>query len=101
VTRDGRKIGNISVIATRTANVAAVQCVQDQIGKVRVLVVRSPGYTADDEQNLRGQFRQKMGQTLDITIEHVNELQRTSSGKTLSIISNLGREPTGNAALEA
>lgn len=96
VTGDGRKVANISVIATRMANVVAVQCVQDEIGKVRVLVVRAVGYTADDERNLLHQFRQKMGQALDITIEHVGELQRTSSGKTLQIISNVGRESTGN-----
>ncbi len=89
ITGDGRQIANISVIVKQVENVTAVQCVQDEIGKVKVRVVPSAGYSDRDEENLIRQFRRKMGQDLEISVEHVEELERTSSGKTLSIISRV------------
>jgi phenylacetate-CoA ligase len=87
--RDGRIISNISVIAKRCQNVEGVQCVQYEPGSVQIHVVKGNDYTAADEQNLIHQFRQKMGQ-MDFKVVYVPELQKTASGKTLSIISRVG-----------
>ena len=87
--RDGRIISNISVIAKKCQNVDGVQCVQYQPGRVEIHVVKRKGYTIADEQNLIHQFKQKMGQ-MDFEVVYVPELQKTSSGKTLSIISHIG-----------
>ena len=89
--RDGRIISNISVIAKRCQNVNGVQCVQYEPGSVEINVVRGTGYTDADEQNLINQFKQKMGQT-DFKVVYVDELERTASGKTLSIISHIGEQ---------
>jgi len=91
VSRDGRRINNISVIIKKCRNIEAVQCVQHEPGLVEVHVVRSPGYAAQDEENLLYQFHQKMGE-MDfkfVYLDGVDQFERTPAGKFLSIISRI------------
>jgi len=91
VTRDGRQIQNISVIVKRCRNVEMVQAIQETRGIVEVRVLRSPGYTREDEENLLFQFQQKIGD-VDFKVVYVSnpdEMERTDRGKFLSIVSKL------------
>lgn len=89
MTKDGRRISNISVIVKKCDHVNCVQVVQEQIGAARICVVRDCGYTEQDEQELLHQFRLKMGDELDLEVEYLDEPIRTQSGKRLSIISKV------------
>lgn len=88
ITKDGRRITNISVIAKRCRNIEAMQCVQEQPGIVEIRVVKSTGFTREDEKNIVLQFEKKMGQA-EFHICYVDRLERTRSGKLLSIISRI------------
>ncbi|NLW86776.1 MAG: phenylacetate--CoA ligase family protein [Planctomycetes bacterium] len=85
VTSDGRRIGNISVIAKRCNHIEGMQCLQNEPGRLEVRVIKAKDYTSEDEINIREQFKQKMGR-IDLRITYVDQLERTSSGKLLSII---------------
>jgi phenylacetate-CoA ligase len=93
LTRDGRRINNISVILKRCHHIEMAQCVQTEPGEVEVRILRSPGYTAEDEKNLLFQFGQKMG-AMEFRLVYVDspqQFERTRRGKFLSIISKLPR----------
>jgi phenylacetate-CoA ligase len=98
VTGDGRKISNISVIVTRCRNVNAVQCIQDEPGTMRLRVVKGPCFSAEDEAELLRQFRLRVGEQTEVRVEYASDVLRTSSGKTLAIISNVGKPQPGAAA---
>ncbi len=92
--RDGRRITNISVIAKRCRHVDAMQCVQEEVGQAQIRVVRAKGFTQDDEREILDQFRQKMG-AMDFAIRYVDAVERTASGKFLSIISKVRPDEAG------
>ncbi|NLX59378.1 MAG: phenylacetate--CoA ligase family protein [Phycisphaerae bacterium] len=94
VTRDGRRISNpaLSLVTSESPNVKAMQYVQDEIGAIRVLVVRESGYGAEDEAQMLRLLRQQIGESDTVVVEHVQELIRTDGGKTLPILSRLPRQ---------
>lgn len=94
VGRDGRRITNISVIAKRCRHVDAMQCVQEEVGQVQIRVVRAKGFTQDDEREILDQFRHKMGE-MDFAIRYVDGIERTASGKFLSILSKVRPDEAG------
>lgn len=93
ISRDGRRINNISVIVKRCQRIEMVQCLQYEPGVVEVRVVRSPGYTAADEATLLDQFGQKMGEMAFrlVYVAGPEGFERTRRGKFLSIVSKLPR----------
>ena len=88
LSRDGRRITNMSVIAKRCAHVEAMQCIQTEPGAVDICVVRGEGFLPEDEERIVREFQKKMGQ-IDFRIRYVSDVERTPSGKFLSIISRL------------
>ena len=91
ISKDGRRISNIAAILQRCTRVEMVQCVQHEPGEVEIRVVRGPGYTQEDEQRLLSRFAQKMGKT-DFRIAYVDNIERTASGKFMSIVSKVPPE---------
>jgi len=89
IDKRGRKFPNVSVIFKKCRNMRAAQVVQERVGEIIVRVVRDDGYTEEDEKNLYRQFRAKFGDDLDITVEYVDDIERTSRGKCLMIISRI------------
>ena len=96
ISKDGRRISNISVIAKRCHHVEAMQCVQIEPGAVTIRVQKGAGFMADDEREIIRQFGLKMGQ-MDFDIEYVDRIERTASGKFLSIVSKV--PPDGQAGM--
>lgn len=95
VGKTGRLFHNITAIARACRNIEAVQCVQETAGQVTVRVVPAPGFTDSDRAALAEGIRQRMGDELDVTIQAVSEIEKTASGKTLTIISRLPPPETG------
>ncbi len=91
VAADGRIVTNagLSLVVPRSRNIKAVQYVQDEVGVVRILVIRAPGYSPADEELLLDILRARIGDKTELRIEYVDELIKTGAGKTLSIISNI------------
>jgi len=91
---DGRRITNVSVIAKRCRRIDAMQCVQEQPGQVEIRIVPAKGFTQEDERELLKQFRAKLGE-MTYSVKHVDAIERTPSGKFLSIISKVRPDEVG------
>lgn len=88
ITPSGRRISSLWGIARNCRNIDGLQCVQEEHGLVVIRVIKGHGFTKHDEVRILAQFHQKMGH-MDFRIVYVDELERTASGKLLSIISRV------------
>jgi phenylacetate-CoA ligase len=90
-TPDGRTVGPapLSLAFQAIAGVRAAQVVQDSVESVTVVVVTAPGWGPDEECRLLAELRDRLGPSLAIGFERVDELTRTAAGKQRLIVSSL------------
>ncbi len=91
---DGSRVSNISVMAKKCRNVKAMQAVQEEVGRVKLRVVRQPEFDCKkDEPIIEKEFRKKLGDEsrMQIRIEYVDKIELTKSGKFLSIVNRIGK----------
>jgi len=86
---DGTRVTNISVIAKKCRNVRFMQVVQEKKGEITVRVVPGQSFVSEDEEEIRRQFRKKVGSELGLRIQTVDQLEKTASGKHISILNRL------------
>ncbi len=55
-------------------------------------IVRNSGYSEKDEQRLYSELVKRVGRDTEISIEYVNELKRSKSGKLRFVISDIKEE---------
>jgi len=89
ILRDGRKIGRLDPVFKGLKSIKETQIVQVSLDKISVSIVKESDY--DDEQNkiLIRELKKRVGNDIDVTINFVNEIQRTKSGKFRAVISEL------------
>lgn len=63
------------------SEVLEFKIIQESIERTRLLVVVGAGYQPEWDQRIRNRFKQRLGQQVEIIIEHVAEIPRTPSGK--------------------
>jgi len=90
---DGTRVSNISVMATRCKHIRQMQVIQEQAGEINLLIIKDSLYSKRDELNVIEQFRRKVGNELNINIRYVDEIERTRSGKYISIINRISKTP--------
>lgn len=97
LTRDGRLISMAAVNMHNDVfdNVLQFQFVQNEPGKILMKIVRGPGFSEKDVQRLLREVGAKM-EGIELTLEYVETIPRTQSGKYRFLIQNLpiqfGRE---------
>ena len=62
--------------------------VQESLDTIRVRLIPAPQYGADDGRDIARRLRQRLGD-VEVVIELVSELPRTSNGKLRSVISKV------------
>jgi phenylacetate-CoA ligase len=92
---DGARITNISVIAKKCHNIRQMQVVQERPGAIEVRIVPDDDYNERTRHEIEAQFRRKVGDDLHIDIKRVEAIDRTSSGKYLSIVNRMASPPGG------
>ncbi len=90
ITPEGTHIMRFDYVFKSAANVKESQVVQDQLGEIRVRIVRRPAYGAGDEQQITADIRRWISPSLKIQYEYVDEIERAASGKFRAVKSNLG-----------
>lgn len=90
---NGSRVSNISVIAKKCHNIRFMQVIQEREGEIIVHVVPHTEYTQNDEEEVKEQFRKKIGSQLQIHVQVVEDVQRTRAGKYLSIINRIDKLP--------
>lgn len=86
VTPEGRMVGRLDHIFKGAKHIVESQIYQSTPGQIVVRVVRDIGYTSDDEAKLIQQARLRLGPTMQVSVEYVDNIPRTSRGKFAAVI---------------
>jgi phenylacetate-CoA ligase len=88
---DGRRIGRMDHVFKGMAGIAEAQIVQDQIDRIKILIVPLQGFSPADERSLIENVHQRTGKEMHVTVETVPSIPRTRNGKFRSVISCFGQ----------
>jgi phenylacetate-CoA ligase len=87
---NGVRIGRLDHIFKDLVYVREAQIVQSQINEAVFKVVKGSGYdSSGEEQKLLKEARQRLGDEIKISIEYVDKITRTRSGKLRFVISEI------------
>jgi phenylacetate-CoA ligase len=99
ITPEGSRIMRFDYVFKHTVNVRECQVVQDQIGEIRLRIVRRPPYSNADERLLEAEIRKWISPTLRVRFEYVTEIERESNGKFRAVKSLLSIDrPAGRSS---
>jgi phenylacetate-CoA ligase len=96
-TPDGTIVGPapMSLAFQRVPRLRRAQVHQDRIESIRVLVEVDADFTVDDESFMVAELAKRLGTALEIEVERVEALPRTSGGKERVVVSTLHRDGAG------
>lgn len=91
-TPEGATVGPapMSLAFQRVPNLRRAQVHQDRVQELTVLIEVDPAFTDADEAFLVGELRRRLGPTIELVVERVGALPRTSGGKERLVVSSLG-----------
>ncbi|MDO3379761.1 phenylacetate--CoA ligase family protein [Geoalkalibacter halelectricus] len=93
VTPDGRWQHALSVIyvVRDIAGVEQFKILQDAVDEVRVLLTTNEMFPADGDARIVAGFKKRMGDEVQVAVEHVAEIPREASGKYRYVVSKVAR----------
>ncbi len=92
-TPDGRVLSTVMSHSMDMARgVVMSQCIQDEVDHVRVLVITDDSYIEESETALIAGLRKRLGETIRIDVEKVDQLVKSKGGKTPFILSEIGNK---------
>ena len=86
---DGRQMVRFHGIFVNQPHVMEGQIIQESLDHIHVKVVPTEGYGDSDDQDIIHRVQQRLGQNVNVTVEVVNAIPRTNSGKFKAVVSNL------------
>ncbi|MFC1712121.1 phenylacetate--CoA ligase family protein [Candidatus Poribacteria bacterium] len=89
VTPDGRLVGRLDHLFKDALNVVEAQLVQETTDKLLVRIVKRPGYSKEDEEAILSEAYNRLGNSIQIDLDYVDRIPRTSNGKLKFIISKI------------
>ena len=91
-TPDGRLVGRLDHLFKDAASVIEAQIVQSEIERVLFRIVKRPQYGPNDENEIVRTARLRLGSSIQIEFEYVDQIERTSGGKFRFIVSQLDQK---------
>jgi len=89
---DGRQMVCIHGIFVEQPHVREGQIIQEALDFIRVKVVPTDGFNNEDIQDIIQRVQQRLGESVRVEVELVDEIPRTKAGKFKAVISNLKQE---------
>lgn len=91
LSKDGSKISitALNMHSDIFKNIKQYQLYQDTIGKCIIKIIKTEQYSIYDEENIKKEFYNKMGSSIDIEIKYVEKLEKTQRGKTKYLIQKI------------
>ncbi|MCD4747641.1 MAG: hypothetical protein K8R58_15200 [Bacteroidales bacterium] len=89
ITPDGKQIGRLTFIFMAFDNVKESQIIQNSIREIVIKVVPENNYTGHDKSLLIKKMQEYVGKSMDVKIEVVDSIERTSGGKLKHVICNI------------
>jgi len=91
-TPDGRIVGRLDHLFKDVQHVREAQIVQTHLDELVLRIVRTDGFTAEDEQIILKEAHLRLGDSMRIRFEFTDAIERTAGGKFRFIVSQLPRE---------
>ena len=90
LTPEGKLVGRLDAALKFSPHIRLAQIVQESIDCLRALLVCDPGYNEEeDELPLLRELRARLGPSIDIRLEKVDDLPRTPLGKLRFVVSKI------------
>ncbi|MGF1584845.1 MAG: phenylacetate--CoA ligase family protein [Bacteroidales bacterium] len=89
ITPEGRIIGRLSILLKDAINVIEAQIEQPCIEEVVLRIVRNNYYSKKDEVQIKHAARARLGNSIKISFDYVDEIPRASNGKFRFVISKI------------
>lgn len=90
-TTDGRRVGRLDPVFKSSFAIQEAQIIQESLHRIRVRYVPDANSSAKDDEAIIQRLRERMG-PVDVTLEAVDSIPRTSNGKFRAVICNLSPE---------
>jgi len=89
---NGARICRFDHIFRGQVNVRAAQIHQRKVGAIDVFIVKNEAYSQADEADILHGFRMRVGKNTAIRLHYVDQIEKTASGKTRFVISEVFRD---------
>lgn len=86
---DGRRIAQFYGVFADQPHVREGQIVQDAVDRIRVRVVPAAGFGPGDVRDVAQRIQQRLGPDMAVSVELVDEIPRSRSGKFQAVVSRL------------
>lgn len=84
---DGRQMVRFHGVFVDQPHVVQGQIIQLAPDRILVKVVAAAGFSSDDETNIRDRVRQRLGSRVEVTVQPVESIPRTTGGKYRAVVS--------------
>lgn len=88
---DGRQMVRFHGVFVNQPHVREGQIIQEALDIIRVKVVPSDGFGKPDVDEIVHRIQQRLGDSVKVVVESVNEIPRTKAGKFQAVISKIAR----------
>lgn len=95
---DGRQLVRFHGIFVNQPHVREGQVIQEALDRIRIKVVPVPGFDTADVQDIVGRIQQRLGTAVQVIVEPVESIPRTTSGKFKAVINLLPRNAKAPSA---
>jgi len=73
-------------------NIKEAQVIQENLGEIRMLVVRRANYATKDELEIRRDIKTWLSPSLQVRFDYVDEIPRERNGKFRAVLSRLSSQ---------
>jgi phenylacetate-CoA ligase len=92
LTADGRQIGRLDPVFKGVVGISEAQIVQDDLCRFRIRIVTTEQYRDEHGKRAAQNLCERLGGKAEVTIEMINVVERSRSGKLPAIVCNLPLE---------
>ena len=89
VTPEGARIARLDYLFKDALNVKEAQIIQEELGRITILLVRRNAYSTKDEMEIRRDIRSWLSPLLEVSFNYVAEIPREPNGKFRAVLSRL------------
>lgn len=89
ITPEGTRILRFDYLFKSMKNIEECQVVQRKLGQIIFRIVPRPQFNSKDENELKNLVKEWISKKLEVIVELVNEIPRTTSGKFKAVVSEL------------
>jgi phenylacetate-CoA ligase len=89
ITPEGRFVGRLDHLFKDAKHVKNGQIIQNDINHIIIRIEKENGYSKKIEEAIANEARIRLGKTIDIQFQYVNEMEREANGKLKFVVQNI------------